>query len=471
MKHVYNYQEYKIFEGASDILYHFTYIDSLLNMLIDNEFSLTSAIGSSSDYNVNKKKFFYFSTTRSRSTGFKKGEVKIVLDGRKLKHNNKITPVDYWAWSKDRKDYIDVNSYSNALQSTEQEDRIVSDKATIPNAINYIKEIHIFKEIKYLSPENINRLNKKLKQIIDICDNNHIKLYMYDTKDNWLNQIKPISNDIEINIEEESDADEKYSSDYFRYDIASALAYNDLDNYNTIKNYLNDDDKIKKLDKVLKDRTESCFRINAYYFDDGITAINNDIGSIRTKSDKNSKFLLLLLVKEFKKYNVQTIKEYIKKKQFINKKTLDDYKKDLKKFLVSKMLNEYQDGLSYKFYNYIEIDGEYYNHAYESDELLKVIYEYMKKIRDYLDSVIFSKDDIFKYSYTLDRDYIKKYIGFEDIKLSDKINITDSYDDVEDIDRKFKDLIYLYLIQPISANYYEKIQSLKDEYGNQFNEE
>jgi hypothetical protein len=135
------------------------------------------------------------------------------------------------------------------------------------------------------------------------------------------------------------------------------------------------------------------------------------------------------------------------------------------------MLNEYQDGLSYKFYNYIEIDGEYYNHAYESDELLKVIYEYMKKIRDYLDSVIFSKDDIFKYSYTLDRDYIKKYIGFEDIKLSDKINITDSYDDVEDIDRKFKDLIYLYLIQPISANYYEKIQSLKDEYGNQFNEE
>ena len=134
------------------------------------------------------------------------------------------------------------------------------------------------------------------------------------------------------------------------------------------------------------------------------------------------------------------------------------------------MLSEYVDGLDYKFNNYIEIDGKYYNHGYDSEEILKVIYDYIIKIREYLDSVIFSEDDIFKYFYTLDRDYIKKYIGFEDIKLSDKINITDSYEDVEDIDKKFKDLIYLYLIQPISASYYEKIQSLKDEYSNQFNE-
>lgn len=458
-------KEQKIFEGASDILYHFTYTDSLLNILIENEFSLTSAIGSSSDYNINKKKFFYFSTTRSRSTGFKKGDVKIVLDGRKLKNNNKITPVDYWAWSKDRKDYNTDNDYSNALQSTEQEDRIVSDKATIPNAINYINEIHIFND-----PLVINNVNKRLKQIIDICKENNITLFIYDNKQNWLNQIKPISNDIEINTEDESDTDEKYNSDYFEYEIASALAYNDLDNYNIIKNYLNDDEKIKKLDKVLKDRIDRCFRINSFYFDDGITSINNDIGNIRKKSDKNSKFLLLLLVKEFKKYNVQTIKEYIKKKQFTNKKTLEDYKKDLKKFLVSKMLSEYVDGLDYKFNNYIEIDGKYYNHGYDSEEILKVIYDYIIKIREYLDSVIFSEDDIFKYFYTLDGDYIKKYIGFEDIKLSDKINITDSYEDVEDIDKKFKDLIYLYLIQPISASYYEKIQSLKDEYSNQFNE-
>ena len=167
---------------------------------------------------------------------------------------------------------------------------------------------------------------------------------------------------------------------------------------------------------------------------------------------------------------VDTIKDYLLKKQFINKKTLNDYKKDLKKFLVSGMLSEYADGLDYKFNNYIEIDGEYFNHSYESDKLIKVINFYINKINEYLDSVIFSEDDIFKYFYTLDGDYIKKYIGFEDIKLSDKINITDSYEDVEDIDKKFKDLIYLYLIQPISASYYKKIQSLKDEYSNQFNE-
>jgi hypothetical protein len=181
-------------EGASDILYHFTYMNNLFNILKNNELSLTAAIGSKSDYNINKNKFYYLSTTRSKSSGYKKGDVKIVLDGRKIKQNNKITPVDYWQWSKNRNDYDSESAYSSALTSLEQEDRIVSDKPIIENAIKYIIEIHIL----------INTPNTKLMNIIDICKNNNVKLYLYDNQKNWFNQINPISNDIDFsNIEDD----------------------------------------------------------------------------------------------------------------------------------------------------------------------------------------------------------------------------------------------------------------------------
>jgi hypothetical protein len=444
-------------EGSSDILYHFTYISNLFNILKKNELSLTSTIGSKSDYNVNKNRFYYLSTTRSKSSGYKKGDVKIVLDGRKIKQNNKITPVDYWQLSKNRNDYDSESAYSSALTSLEQEDRIVSDKPIIENAIKYIIEIHIL----------IHTPNTELMNIINICKDNNLKLYLYDNKKNWLNQIKPISDDIDFsNIEDDKGWGERV---YFDYDIASLIAYNDVDNYNIITKYLNDVDKIKLLDDTLKKRTYNNFRIGATYLDDGINYINSSLSRIRRYADKGSKFLLLLLTKELKKYGVNNIKDYLLKKQFKNKKTLNDFKKDLYNFLNSKMISELPDGLDKYFRHYIEIDGKYYNYAYDSDEIIKVVYKYITKIKEYLHSQIFSEEnDIFKYSYFLDGDYIKKHIGFENIKLTKEINITDSfYDNLNDIDEQFKILISQYIIWAIDNSYYDKVKSLKSEYESQ----
>jgi hypothetical protein len=445
-------------EGASDILYHFTYTDNLLNILKTNEFSLTSVVGSKSDYNLNQNKFFYLSTTRSKSSGYIKGDVKIVLDGRKLKYNNKIVPVDYWQWSKNRNDWDSDSSYINALKS-EQEDRIISDKPTIPNAIKNIIEIHIY----------INKVSNVLKEIIEICKNNNIKVYLYDNKENWLNQTKAINNiDFSNIIDDNYSEDDSYKErDYFDYDIASLLVYNDIDNYNKITKHLNDADKIKKLDNILKERTYNNFRVGAFYFDDGINYLNSSLDNIRSKSNKESKYLIFLLIKDFKKYGVNNIKDYLLKKQFKGKKTLNDYKKELRSYLVTLMLNEYPDGLDRYFERYIEIDGKYYNHGYESEEIIKVLYEYINKIKEYLDDKIFNTD-IFKYNYVLDKDYIKKYIDFDNIKLSDKINITDSYYDIKNIDSDFKDLIEYYLIMPIYNEYYDKIKTLNAEYESQF---
>jgi hypothetical protein len=440
-------------EGASDILYHFTYTTYLLNILQTNEFSLTSAIGSQSDYEINKKKFFYFSTARSQSSGFKKGDVKIVLDGRKLKYNSKIVPVDYWQWSKNPKDYESKSSYASALASLEQEDRIVSDKPIIPNAIEYIIAIHIY----------VSKPNMKLKNIIEICKNNNIELYLYDNEKNWLNQIKPISSDIDFsNVEDE---DSYKGRSYFDYDIASMIAYNDIDNYNTIARYLNDTDKIKKLDDVLNQLTNNNFRIDGIYFEAGITYMNSALSNIRSKSNEESKFILSLLTKDLKKYGVNNIKDYLLKKQFKGKKTLNDFKKELKRYLVQAMLNDLDEGLNRDFERYIEIDGNYYNHAYESNELIKVAYNYLNKLKEYLDDKIFSQEnDIFRYSYVLDNSYLKKHIDFDNIKLSDEINITDSYYDINLIDEDFKNLIDYRLISAISYNYYDKIAELKEKY-------
>jgi hypothetical protein len=441
-------------EGSSDILYHFTYTSNLLNILKNNELSLTAALGYSSDYNVNKNKFYYLSTTRSRSSGYKKGDVKIVLDGRNIKQNYKITPVDYWQWSKDRNDYDSNSAYNSALTSLEQEDRIISDNAIIPNAIKYIIEIHIY----------VDRPNTTLMNIIDNCKNNNIKLYLYDNKENWLNQIKPISNNIDFsNIK---DNDSYHEHVYFDYDIASLIAYNDVDNYNKITKYLNNVDEIKKLDDTLEKRTYNNFKKGAIYLDDGINYINSSLHTIRGKPNKEFKFLLLLLTKDLKKYGVNNIKDYLLKKQFIGKKTLFEYKKKLERYLVSLMMNELPEGLNSYFNRFIEIDGIYYNHAYDSDEIIKVVYKYIAMIKEYLNSQIFSeKNEIFNYNYYLGDDYIKKYIDFENIKLTKEINITDSfYENLDDIDSYFKELIYYHLIWPINRNYYDKIELLKSEY-------
>jgi hypothetical protein len=445
-------------EGASDILYHFTNTGNLLNILNTDEFSLTSVLGSKSDQVINKNKFFYLSTTRSKNSGYTRGDTKITLNGRKLKYNNKIIPVDYWQWSKNRADWSDDNRYIEALKSLEQEDRIITDKPIIPNAISYILEIHI----------HVQDIDKTLNNIIELCTSKNIKLYLYDNKKNWLNQINPIDNNIDFsNV---TDTDNGYVTEIgFNYPIASLIAYNDADNYNILTKYLDDPKKIKKLDDTIKTRTENNFNPNSPYVEDGITYINSAISNIRSNSDKDSKFIISLLVKEFKKYGVNTVKDYLTKKQFKNKKDLNYYKEELRKYLINQILNEYPDGLDRYFDRFIEIDGEYSDKAYESEKFMKVVFKYINKINDYMKTQIFSDDkNIFKYYYTLDSDEIKKHINFDNIKLSREINVTDSFHDTETLDELFNYFVDYYLLQPIRQNYYDKIQSLYSEYEQQF---
>jgi len=115
MKFIKRLERYLV-EKVGQGLYHFTQLQYACNILKTNEISLTSAAGSSADLAVNKKKFFFFSLTRSRSQGYTLGQTKILFDDNKLKQNYKIIPVDYWNWSKNPDDYETTSEFKFRFQ-------------------------------------------------------------------------------------------------------------------------------------------------------------------------------------------------------------------------------------------------------------------------------------------------------------------------------------------------------------------
>lgn len=293
-----------ILERINDIVYHFTYITHLKDILTENIFHASTNIGAPVDFKINKGKFFFFSTTRSKSSGFTKGDVKLVLDGQKLSQNYKGIPVDYWQYSKNPNDW-DKDSYINAFKS-EMEDRIILDSPTIKNATKYIKEIHILldKKIIYISKDDIEYILSKSKQF-------NIPTFFYDNKKNWYNQIKPIDPyTIEYRENSEIYVDENKIS-YPFLNIASLLSYNDDKNYNLIiKNINFDTENIEILDKQIKKDTRNYFKNS--YIDEYYHIIKSYINNYR--SEKSFRFLFKLLSDDMKKYKVSDLYEYINKK-------------------------------------------------------------------------------------------------------------------------------------------------------------
>jgi len=164
-------------ERISDTVYHITLTMHLYSILKNNEFILTPTL-SGSEYKYSKNKFYYLSTARSKYNSYFKGMITnyanvsiLVLDGNKL--NNKYSGF--------------AMSYFN--NDDETEDRIISNKPTIPNAKSYIKEIHIKKTNTDINLAFINAIKK-------IKDN--IPVYIYENIDDFkkLNKTRSINKKI-----------------------------------------------------------------------------------------------------------------------------------------------------------------------------------------------------------------------------------------------------------------------------------
>lgn len=405
-------------EGASDILYHFTHIDYVSKILKSNTISMTSTLGSASDTKINNNRFFYLSTTRSKSSGFNNGDAKLVLDGRKLKQNYKIVPVDYWGYPESSK--------------SEQEDRIVSNKSEITNAINYISAIHLFYD-KRSSDSNVRFLNN-INEIIHICDKYQIPLYVYTSYQNWLNQIGSVDylqfkKSLSTGSETGTVSDGIVSIDKPWYRLASLLSYMDKGNYNKIVDFLKDPNMIADFNEVFDEESRKYSnRIDAEEVD---TRYKHDAKYLREKPDKATKFLLNLLVKDMQKRKVYDIKSYIasKRTEFSNissKPSPTDIKKKLVQNLASAAYMDIENYINKNFNEFIEIDGKNYDHAYESEELTKIINDYYLKLRKAIESVV---NDPYKdvFYFGVSGDDIKKYFDYTAVKVSDKLTVGGSF--------------------------------------------
>jgi hypothetical protein len=292
-------------EGASDTLYHFMQTVYALDVLKKNRFNMIAAMGDDADYQKNNNKFYYLSTTRSRSSGWRVGNTKLVLDGRKLTQRYKIIPVDYF--NKYKSDKQNTRDYIDALQSLEQEDRIVTDSPFIRNADTYIKEVHIYVE---------NESKKLLKSMVLECEKNNIPIFLYDTRENYQNQRNPINYSEFLDIE---DSNFKGYGDFINPSsfnkIAAVVAYKNDDAYDKIIKFLEDAKEIEEFKNTFDEWSEH------YIPEDGkrsytlISLLKNNLSNIKSSSDIYSKFILDLLRRDLRLNKILSIEDYIKMKR------------------------------------------------------------------------------------------------------------------------------------------------------------
>lgn len=125
-----------LLEAISPIVYHFTNLNNLEEIISTNKLELSPG-GFTKDVEAAKsKKGYYLSTSRTRTGGFhvnKNIGALIKLDGRKLSNN----------FSGGAEDYFSPSMRNANPTSFEQEDRIYSDKPEISNIFKYILGIDI----------------------------------------------------------------------------------------------------------------------------------------------------------------------------------------------------------------------------------------------------------------------------------------------------------------------------------------
>lgn len=163
-------------EAISKILYHRTELHHLDSILKDNEFRLSSTAGTQSDRKIQPKgKLYFMSLTRSASTGYQSGSVILEIDGEKLGRAVTGGPVDYWG-PEFRKAKPTIH---------ELEDRVWSEKPTIPNAMSYIREIHILVSTNETlrGPEFLAHQAKRLRGVLIAAKKNNIPVHLYTNAD------------------------------------------------------------------------------------------------------------------------------------------------------------------------------------------------------------------------------------------------------------------------------------------------
>lgn len=187
-------------ESLSDILYHFTTIDGLYNMIVNNCFILSSSHGNVNDTYLNSGYPFYMSFTRERTskTGYaaymnrpkglfgRKNDVpfsnqltvRLEVDGTLLRSKFKGKPVDYH-FKMNRNNKVQQKlSQAELVQYRQSEDRLLSTDEFIHDLRKYVRRIDIYYPKEYIGYQSatfaklLNILTKSdFKELVNVYFN------------------------------------------------------------------------------------------------------------------------------------------------------------------------------------------------------------------------------------------------------------------------------------------------------------
>ena len=444
-------------EGASKILYHFTYTTKLENILNTNKFYLTPTIASNSDKTNGKSYFISFSRTKSIKHGYgtkfvNERSVRIKIDGEKLNYNNKVIPIDYWQYPR-------TPEVMNKKIGDEMEDRVISNDNEITNASKYIISIDIFigkNGIEHTIVENAKKLG--------------IKINYFDNKNDFANgnpnkSINPI-----INTNDTETRKDSYMN--FSYTLG-ALTYKEPEIRKNVLSVLESKFKVSKETLVKYNESIDTYHKKLDYYlryldewnlKDLASSLNNELHNNKSSSGDISRYLTKEIINDLKRNNVNSIKEYLNHKLYIGKKSQTDFNKEFNDKMNKVIDNAMSEGLKkFNFYVY-DKNGDPIENIGEYPPVKEYTLKKIKQIKQYTSNYILNNDDMFKLSYLLTKSEIKRVVGDD---LEEVNNIVNSLDNIDKHE----------IMQPVDNVYwavddfyYGEVEKMKKENNSQWSE-
>lgn len=292
-----------ITEGLSPVLYHYTNTNAALDIIKSNSFKLAASSGTHSEEQLRSgDRVYYLSTTRHKMGGYHLDNnltgVMLNLDGKKLGERYKGKPVDYWGpdwYGAGRKGY----------ETREAEDRVYSVEPRIPNAKQYIQEVHVLfsEQGQKYHKEKAGVRNRRLLIAAKAAG---IPVYIYEDPKAWLIQnkskaVNPKSIAMLGTGDAAKDLDQRGYQRRRNKDFAGWLELY----------HVNDSDKLTSASKLQ-------YGYITRYPHEGVTQLANDIHNNKTKPESGLTSLLRIMRKE----KLTSPKEYV---EFLEKKWAAEY--------------------------------------------------------------------------------------------------------------------------------------------------
>lgn len=274
-------------EGLSDVLYHYTDLNALGQILVSNSLRLTPDIGTEAEVSRRRRgKMYYMSFARSKTGDYHfpvsthaGGAVLLVVDGRQLKQDGfSGAPVDYWGFG----------------NKDEMEDRLYSRKPRVENANKYITEIHtyFYKEASD-QVRNAKQISSMRKAYI-VAKKLDIKMYVYDNAKDFglLNKAKTVQiSTLKSTEQPDKPRGERKPRNYFK-PYVELLMVNDKS-------------------KLTPDARSKLYNMDGWNQDDAVRTLAADIHNSRTGSYRADLDKFLAVVKQQKLSSVKQIVNHI----------------------------------------------------------------------------------------------------------------------------------------------------------------